>query len=538
MLLTVSGAQAQTEGRTPAFPGAEGYGKYTSGGRGGEVYYVTSLDDCSDRDLVPGTLRWALCHDNGGKPRTILFAVAGTINLTSRLKVQYPNVSILGQSAPGGGICLSGFNLSINQRNVIVRHIRMRVGDLMGRSVTGLDIENARDVIIDHCSMTWSMEECVTAYDTNNTTIQWCILGEGLYNSFNGKGARAYAAQWGGHHSTMHHSLITNSHSRSPRFNGVRRGGKPGHDWQVDSEFANNVIYNWSSNHAIYGGENLSPMQGAYNRVFMISNYYRPGPSTQKGTQEARYWVAASSGENSIGRGSVNTVGQWYVSGNKFELSSKWAPATKIWSNKELKKVNKDNLYGYDNDDPSRAMGYWALPVNAELKAKSIMQTLPYPLSGMKYDDADTAFKLVTSQAGASLPRYDEVDKRILDEAAGRIDPQFVGNTLREKGEYGIIDTPSDIKLKEHDTFMAFGKEVTCYPFLGMREGDKYVVDTDGDGMPDSYETSAGLNPNDSADGARITTGGYTNLEIYLNGIADGKIDKKVYETSDKFIKK
>ena len=104
MLLAVSGIQAQTEGRTPAFPGAEGYGKYTSGGRGGEVYYVTSLDDCSDRDLMPGTLRWALCHDNGGKPRTILFAVAGTINLTSRLKVQYPNVSILGQSAPGGGM--------------------------------------------------------------------------------------------------------------------------------------------------------------------------------------------------------------------------------------------------------------------------------------------------------------------------------------------------------------------------------------------------------------------------------------------------
>ncbi|MDY4927418.1 MAG: Por secretion system protein, partial [Prevotella sp.] len=284
-----------------AFPGADGYGKYVTGGRGGEVCYVTRLDDCSDDNLVPGTLRWALRHDNGGKPRTVLFSVSGTIYLTSKLKLQYPDVSILGQSAPGGGICVAGYNMYICRNNVIVRYIRFRAGDIPNSSMTGLDLENADNVIIDHCSMTWSMEECLTAYDTDYTTIQWCIIGEGLYNSKNSKGARAYATQWGGEHSTMHHSLITNSHSRAPRFNGVRSAStnKGDHDYKVDSEFANNVVYNWSQSGNQYGGEYDKSVVEApawaksdpgYNRVYLFNNYYRPGPSTKNGTTGGRYF--------------------------------------------------------------------------------------------------------------------------------------------------------------------------------------------------------------------------------------------------------
>lgn len=310
-----------------AFPGADGYGKYVTGGRGGEVCYVTRLDDCSDDNLVPGTLRWALRHDNGGKPRTVLFSVSGTIYLTSKLKLQYPNVSILGQSAPGGGICVAGYNMYICRNNVIVRYIRFRAGDIPNSSMTGLDLENADNVIIDHCSMTWSMEECLTAYDTDYTTIQWCIIGEGLYNSKNSKGARAYATQWGGEHSTMHHSLITNSHSRAPRFNGVRSAStnKGDHDYKVDSEFANNVVYNWSQSGNQYGGEYDRSVVEApawaksdpgYNRVYLFNNYYRPGPSTKNGTTGGRYFCAPSS-----------PYGEWYLSGNKFETSSKWAPS-------------------------------------------------------------------------------------------------------------------------------------------------------------------------------------------------------------------
>ena len=212
--------------------------------------YVTRNDDCTDDELVPGTLRWAM-RTGDDSPRTILFNTTGTIYLTSKLKMNHPNVSILGQSAPGGGVCIAGYPLNINKDNVIVRYVRFRAGDEPNESLTGLDMENCKHVILDHCSMTWSMEECLTAYDSDYTTVQWCIIGEGLYNSKNSKGARAYATQWGGEHSTMHHSLITNSHSRSPRFNGVRQQEDPqAHDLHVESEFANNVVFNWSAYNA------------------------------------------------------------------------------------------------------------------------------------------------------------------------------------------------------------------------------------------------------------------------------------------------
>ena len=369
-----------------AFPGADGYGKYVTGGRGGEVCYVTRLDDCSDNNLVPGTLRWALRHDNGNKPRTVLFSVSGTIYLTSKLKLQYPDVSILGQSAPGGGICVAGYNMYICRNNVIVRYIRFRAGDIPNSSMTGLDLENADNVIIDHCSMTWSMEECLTAYDTDYTTIQWCIIGEGLYNSKNSKGSRAYATQWGGEHSTMHHTLITNSHSRAPRFNGVRSAStnKGDHDYKVDSEFANNVVYNWSQSGNQYGGEYAQSVVEApawaksdpgYNRVYLFNNYYRPGPSTKNGTTGGRYFCAPSS-----------PYGEWYLSGNKFETSSKWAPSASIWSDTELQKVNADNLYGAVAGNSSRAINLTG--TNA---STYIMTSVPYALSGMTYESADSA---------------------------------------------------------------------------------------------------------------------------------------------------
>lgn len=508
-----------------AFPGADGYGKHVTGGRGGEVCYVTRLDDCSDSDLVPGTFRWAVRHNNGGRPRTILFNVSGTIYLTSVLKMAYPDVSILGQTAPGGGICLSGYNFYICRNNVIIRYIRFRAGDIPNSSMTGLGMENADNVILDHCSMTWSMEECLTAYDTDYTTVQWCIIGEGLYDSKNAKGARAYAMQWGGEHSTMHHTLITNSHSRSPRFNGVRTvsNTKGEHDYQVDSEFANNVVYNWSSYGSIYGGEYAkttvevpawAKSDPGYNRVYLINNYYRPGPSTKNGTQNARYWISPSS-----------PYGEWYLSGNKFETSSKWAPATTVWSDTELEKVNSDNLYGTTTANSSRGINLTGTTADTY-----ILKTMPYALSGLEYETADAAYQKVVTKAGASLPRYDEVDRRLLDEAAGKVDPQFVGAALPT--DIGIIDSPDDIILTTHDTYLADGTLYTNYPFLGMLPADKYAIDTDGDGMPDSYETAKGLNPADAADGAAVTADGYTNLEIYLNGVADGTINKADYETS------
>lgn len=522
MLLQAGRMQAQD---MLAFPGADGYGKYTTGGRGGEVCYVTRTDDCSDNDLVEGTLRWALRHDNGGKPRTVLFATSGTIYLTSKLKLQYPDVSILGQSAPGGGITITGYPMYICRDNVIIRYIRFRAGDIPNESLTGLDMENCDNVIIDHCSMTWSMEECLTAYDTDYTTVQWCIIGEGLYNSKNSKGARAYATQWGGEHSTMHHTLITNSHSRSPRFNGVRSvSNNPGdHDQYVDSEFANNVIFNWSGYNSIYGGENYPECKG-YNRVYMINNYFRPGPSTQKGTSSRRYFVSAS--------GSLDQVGQWYFNGNKFETSSKFAPTTTVWSDAELEKVNNDNLYGLLDNNSSRAINYWSLTPSQELYDKSIMTTRPDELSGLAYETADEAFLSVTTKAGASLPRYDEVDTRLLQEAAGTVDPRFTGSL----NELGIIDSPDDVKLSYTDTYVVDGVTYNNMPRMFVEGQDKYMIDSDADGMPDKYEDEMGFNKNDAADGAAYAGNGYTNLENYLNGIADGTINKTKYETSAEYV--
>lgn len=479
-----------------AFPGADGYGKNVTGGRGGEVCYVTRLDDCSDNNLVEGTLRWALRHDNGGKPRTILFKTSGTIYLTSKLRFQYPDVSILGQSAPGGGICLTGYNMYISKDNVIIRYIRFRAGDIPNTSMTGLDMENCKNVILDHCSMTWSMEECLTAYDTKYTTVQWCIIGEGLYNSKNDKGARAYATQWGGEHSSLHHSLITNSHSRSPRFNGARDAGS-GHDTYVDSEFANNVVFNWSSTGAIYGGEMKQGVDG-YNRVYMINNFYRPGPSTKTGNA-GTYFASPSS-----------PYGQWYLSGNKLEENGPYAP----WIGPKAAGVNADNSTGVNG-----------------LPAANLMKELPYDLSGMKYDSADDAFAQVTTKAGASLPRYDEVDQRLLDEAAGKVAPKFYASCGSK--HLGIIDSPDDIKLTNPGIYYADGMLYNNYPSLAMKDGDKYAIDTDGDGMPDAYEDAKGLNKNNAADGAADSGDGYTNLEKYLNGIADGTINKADYETSD-----
>ena len=519
------GLQTVHAERQLAFPGADGYGRYVTGGRGGEVCYVTSLEDCTDDNLVEGTLRWAVRHNNGGRPRTILFATAGTIYLKSKLRLQYPNVSILGQSAPGGGITITGYNMYICRNNVIIRHLRFRAGDIPSTSMTGLDLENAKRVIIDHCSMTWSMEECLTAYDTDSTTIQWCIIGEGLYSSKNVKGSRAYAMQWGGEHSTMHHTLITNSHSRAPRFNGVRApsANKGEHDYQVDSEFANNVVFNWSGSGNQYGGEYdkakvevnyWCKSDPGYNRVYLMYNFYRPGPATKLNCGSRRYWCDPST-----------PYGQWYLEGNEFEIGGTYSPSTTVWSQTELSKLHADNYYGAESGNNSRG-----IDLTSNDFTKFTLSALPYSLSGLEYEPAQEAYTRVVNQAGAAYPRYDEVDARLLAEAAGTIAPQYHGATL--PNELGIIDSPDDITLSNPDSYEVDGQLYHNMPAM-LLEGDRFAIDGDGDGLPDLYEEQIGLNKLLPTDGAAIAANGYTNLENYLNGIADGTIDKTQFETSD-----
>ena len=518
-----------------AFPGAEGWGRFATGGRavdsrGSKVLYVTRLDDCSDDALVEGTLRWAL-QSGDDTPRTILFNTCGTIYLTSKLKFKHGNISIEGQTAPGGGVCIAGYPLNISKPNIIIRHIRFRTGDLMNKSVAALDIENTSHVILDHCSITWSMEEGLTMYDCDSTTVQWTIIGEGLYSSKNAKGLRAYATQWGGEHGTMHHCLITNSNNRTPRFNGVRSESKNlgDHDQFVDDEFINNVIFNWGKPNSVYGGECYKDINGgnSYDRVYMINNYYRPGPATQNGAVNSRYFVGASSTKKGI-----TGLGQWYLSGNKFEVDSKWRPrSSSVWTKESLDKVNADNLYGFTDNLPARAFNTEEGASQAIYDATILSsQTLS---SGVSTETADEAFESVTMHAGATLPRTDEVDSRLLAEARGTTDPQFKGS----HGSAGIIDSPANITLKEHDTFVATdegtGQQVECteWPFLGMRENDCKITDTDKDGLPDAYEREVGLNPDDPSDAGKLTTTGYSYLEEFVNGVADGTIDMAKYST-------
>ena len=538
--MTVKASFAMIEGYKAdlvAFPGAEGFGRFTTGGRmidgrGAKVYYVTRNDDCPSNALVEGTLRWAL-NDGDDTPRTVLFRTCGTIYLTSTLAMNCANVTIDGQTAPGGGICIAGYPLKISKPNVIVRYIRFRAGDLPNKSMTSLDVENTHHVILDHCSLTWSMEENLTMYDCDSTTVQWTIISEGLYNSKNDKGARAYATQWGGEHATMHHCLISNVNNRTPRFNGVRnQSNTPGeHDQFVDNEFVNNVIFNWGKPNSIYGGECYKDINdgNSYNRVYMLNNYFRPGPTTQQNVKNSRYFAQGSS----TGRG----LGQWLLSGNKFETGSKFAPATSVWSDAVLQQVNADNLYGFTTANANRAFDTED-GCSQTIYDQYVLKEQPVSSGLSTTETADAAYARVTQQAGASLPRYDEVDRRLLNEAAGIVDPQFGGRSSAgalERG-LGIINSPADITLERSDTFYALDEatgqtvETTMWPWLGMDDNEQLMQDTDLDGLPDDYETANGLNPNDAADGCLLTASGYSNLEVFLNGVADGTIDLTPYK--------
>ena len=386
---------------TPAFPTAEGYGKYATGGRGGNVYYVTRLDDCSDDNLVEGTLRWAL-RSGDDTPRTVLFQVCGTIYLNTKLKLAHPNITIAGQTAPGGGICIAGANIYMCKPNIIIRHIRFRAGDIPNTNYPCLDVENTRNVILDHCSFTWSMEECLTLYDCDSTTVQWSIIGEGLYNSKHHKGQRSYATQWGGEHATMHHCLITNCVSRTPRFNGVRdeadlAHGKRNHDAQVDNEFVNNVIFNWGKRNSLYGGENDTTKNhdadgnpAGYNHVYMVNNYFRCGPTTLAAKLSQRYFVQGSC---------KSDYGRWLLSGNRFELSNLYNAPTPCWRDSVLELVNNDNLYGYTDNNQNRAFNLDGATAD-EAHYNRYILSAPTTTSGIIAEDTQVAYHAVSTGAG------------------------------------------------------------------------------------------------------------------------------------------
>ncbi|HRG80883.1 MAG TPA: pectate lyase [Chitinophagaceae bacterium] len=378
----------------PAFPGAEGFGRYATGGRGGQVVKVTNLNDSGE-----GSFRWALTQFPD-EPLTVIFTVGGLIELQSNIAVKRSNLTIAGQTAPGDGICLKNYSFIVNgasakgnHGNIIIRFIRSRPGGIDKKGLYGFDMENCHDVIIDHCSFSWANEECAAMYDTKNTSFQWCIVSEGLYSAGHMKGNRSYGGVWGGQNASYHHNLIAHQNNRAARFNGARA-----HDTIALVDYRNNVIYNWGNANACYGGEvNIA---GGKSQVNLINNYYKPGPAAPV---ELKFVHASYQKENSKG------TGEWYAEGNIMEGESY---------------LTKKNKRGID-------LAEAGFPSNA-IKDEPFAVAVPITLQSAK-----DAYESVLKNAGACLPKRDAVDERVILETRT--------GTASGKGVFGkpgIIDLP------------------------------------------------------------------------------------------------
>jgi pectate lyase len=359
-----------------AFPGAEGFGKYTTGGRGGKIFIVSNLND-------KGTGSFREAAEAKGK-RIIVFAVSGTIHLETKLTIK-GDVTIAGQTAPGDGICLADNSVGLGGDNIIVRYLRFRMGDRYQSQkgmVDGSGGDDAfgaskrKNIIIDHCSMSWSTDEVCSVYGGDSTTLQWNIISEPLNYSYHFETGdkdwehHGYGGIWGGIHLSAHHNLFAHCVSRNPRFNGTRLGAE-----QEFVDYRNNVIYNWGGNN-VYGGE-----AGHYN---IINNYYKYGPSTNK---NVRFRIVNPSRTDELG------FGKFFVNGNNVE---------------DAKDISGNNWLGID-------MGNGA----TESDKKESVQDKAFITEPIPIQTAKEAYEDVLQFAGASF-RRDTLDERIINDVKNR----------------------------------------------------------------------------------------------------------------------
>ena len=463
----------------PAFPGAEGYGRYTTGGRGGRIFHVTSLED-DPQNPKEGMLRFFVSKRSDA--RIIVFDVAGTIELKANLRINKGDISILGQTAPGEGICLKNYTLSIGDAdNVIIRFLRCRVGDVADADAMSSAHKDGstfahRNIIIDHCSMSWSTDEVGSFYGNQDFTLQWCILSESLRANTHKDAVHGYGGIWGGKRATFHHNLLADNDSRMPRLD-------HGYVSQLSGpvDIVNNTIFNWGIN-STYGGETF---EDANQKKFNLRyNYYKPGPATLKKCRtrilNPTTFCPRCSGEKS-------KPAMMYVVGNVMEGCSE---------------VTKNNIceagIKMDMKADSTTFEQW--------KEKCISPTIfvaddpKYQYNLVSVEAPKAAFKKIIKLAGCSYAR-DEIDKAVTKSAKSG----SVKNEGSNGSRGGLIDSADD----------AGG-----WPEL---RGEK-KLDTDGDGMPDEWEIMYGLNPNvnDSGTFALDPKAYYTNIEVYANSLVEG----------------
>ena len=469
-----------------AFPSAEGYGRFAKAGRGGRIVEVTTLEDGYQKDEegndtelpIEGSLRWALEYEKGA--RIVIFKVGGVIALQKQLCIPSDggNVYVAGQTAPGDGITLINYDFgAMGSSDVVIRDMRVRVGDMNDKATGGMGVAGCDHTIIDHCSISWATDEGFSSRNAYNITFQWNIIGETLNNSvhYNAQDRdktepHSFAASIGGDKGSFHHNLLIDNTGRNWSMAGGVGIDNKSYGGQLD--IRNNVVYNFRNR----------TTDGGARRVNFVGNYYKMGEVSQ---QINIFTLDGNELSN------PNDHQMAYLSGNKY--------------------VNKygATLLDPETDDPWKYAVAAIKPGSgaAAVTPEDCISYEPFFESFVKTDSVDEAYDKVVADAGANVPKWDYIDSRYIKEVTEST-WTFIGS---KDGLKGIIDSQND---------------VGGYPNETNFKGGEAPVDTDGDGCPDAWEIEHGLNPNDWYDGMSISLSGegYTNLELYLNELAGDEV--------------
>jgi hypothetical protein len=449
-----------------AFPGAEGYGRFARGGRGGVVVKVSNLNDSG-----PGSFRDAIEGDYG--PRTVVFDVAGLITLESDVIISgsRPYITVAGQTTPGNGICFRKQQFALSGADdAIVRFVRVRVGDISGETQNGSGLAGVNHSIMDHCSVSWGIDEEISSRGAKNMTLQRVLISEALHiaghQNYDPGTSHGFAASIGGNIASFHHNLLAHCEGR----NWSLAGGLDGSGYYAGKlDIFNNVVYNWRTR----------TTDGGAHQVNFVNNYYKAGPaSTQSRALNAQY-------------GGFPGTQQYYFEGNVMtpggSIATGWGT-----NNQAAGKMTSTENNGTLPENSNPPYSPWVIQ--------------PFFPSYATIDEVTNAYQRVLSDVGCNLPQIDAHDTRILHETINRTFT-YSGSI---SGRPGLPDSQNDV-----------GGWGNMYPTVVRPAG----WDTDNDGLPDWWELIKGFNPNSPPSDFSDSNGDpdgdeFTNLEDYLNWMA------------------